>query len=960
MKRSLLALPILLVLAILAQAESPSPETIARKSGPKGSAKEVAYKPWPHEGSDLKPDPSAIWGNLENGLRFVIVPNKEPPGRVSLRLSMDVGSLMEEDDQQGVAHFVEHMAFNGMANFPPQQTLEYFQRLGMSFGAHTNALTSFRSTTYQLELPKASSEYVNDGLRFFRDVVDGMMFESGETEQERGVILSEMRDRNTAELRSIVAQLAEALPDTRLPRRMPIGIEKTIRGVSRERIKEFYETWYTPRRATIVAVGDIDVLMIRALIERNFSSIRAKRGECPDPDFGRIVSRGLHARLVSDQELSSTTVSLNIERPAPNIGNSIAEERKKLIKHLMNSMLNTRFKAIASAPDAPFQDASATTTEVAGIVDETSAYAVTDAAHWEAAIAKMEQEIRRARLFSFGEGEFKTASDSLVAALKYEDTKAETRSSENIANSLINSLSEETVFAHPSQDRALYESLLKDVTRQDCQAMLRELWESEEMCVLLSGNLKLEGDSAEKIMAAYSSSRGIDVYPADDKATNTFAYTQFGAPGTIQTKTEQTDLGIVQAVLSNQVRVNIKRTDFKKNTVEMSVRIGGGKLQAPREKPGLDTIASSTLIAGGLKAHDMAELNRVLADKQWSLAFSITDDAFQFSGQSSTADLETALQVATAYVVEPGFRAEAIRNFHSQLDGLYAYLDHTPEGMITSAADHFIHGNDPRFGIPSRDVLQQRTMDEVRAWLEPIFQSGYMEVAIVGDIEPDAALQLVARTFGAIPEREAQKPAFSQERRVSLPANVPSREFKFTSDTPRAALLVFWPAADGSDIRQIRRIRILSQVLLDRLRVQVREDLGAAYTPNVLHEASEAFPGYGYLVTVLFLDPSQLEEIGPLVKKIGENLATSVISDDEFQRAMAPELAELKETGRNNTYWLGVLRNCQERPSSLEGARSRETDYMSITKADVVDMAKRYLAPENAMILNLLSEAGTQ
>ena len=211
---------------------------------------------WPQATSDLKADPKAQFGTLENGLRYVIMPHDEPPGRASIRLYMDVGSLMEQDDQQGMAHYLEHMAFNGSRHFKGGEMVEYFQRLGMGFGADTNAHTSFKETVYMLELPKVESKFITEGMQLFRDYLDGMLLGEAEIDKERGIILSEKLSRDSIEYRTMIEGYKFGLPESILPHRLPIGQEQTIKTMKRPRFVDFYEGYYTPKRATIVAVGD--------------------------------------------------------------------------------------------------------------------------------------------------------------------------------------------------------------------------------------------------------------------------------------------------------------------------------------------------------------------------------------------------------------------------------------------------------------------------------------------------------------------------------------------------------------------------------------------------------------------------------------------------------------------------------------------------------------------------------
>ena len=254
-------------------------------------APSLEAKNWAHEESDLKPDQAVHWGVLENGMRYAIMPNGEPPGRVSLRFLIEAGSLMERDDEKGLAHFLEHMAFNGSRNFESGELVEYLQRLGMSFGADTNAHTSWKETVYYLELPRNDEETLDEGLRVFRDYADGLLLEEEEIDRERGVILSEKRSRDSAEFRIFKKEIAFLLPDALLSQRLPIGEESVLEELNEKDFRRFYRKWYTSRRMALVAVGDVDPSAIEKQIGEHFSTLKKGRNR-REPALGQVTEFG--------------------------------------------------------------------------------------------------------------------------------------------------------------------------------------------------------------------------------------------------------------------------------------------------------------------------------------------------------------------------------------------------------------------------------------------------------------------------------------------------------------------------------------------------------------------------------------------------------------------------------------------------------------------------------------------
>ncbi|MCB1228187.1 MAG: insulinase family protein [Verrucomicrobiales bacterium] len=907
---------------------------------------------WPQNDSDLKPDPKAEFGALENGLRYVILPNSEPPGRASLRLYMDAGSLMEEDDQQGMAHFLEHMAFNGTRHFPSGEMVEYFQRLGMAFGADTNAHTSFNETVYKLELPKVDAALLGDAVKLFRDYLDGMLLKAEEIDRERGIILSEKLSRDSIDYRTMVAGYQFALPDSLLPHRLPIGLEKTIQSMPRARFEDFYRKWYTPHRATVVAVGDFpDLALVKKLIADQFGDAQPPTGDHPDPSLGKIdANRGLIAMLHTEMEAKQVDLSLEVVTQAKAQPDNSEVRRERLIRSLADAMLNQRFSKLSKAPDSPINSASSYSYEYLDFVATSGVGASCDPSKWQAALSLIEQELRRAIEYGFSAAEFEEARATVLQQLRLKASQADTRRSRDLADGLVNQLSSRKVFTAPADDLARVQPILETLTAEEALAALKKDWATEDRQIFVGGNLALEGDAAAQIKATYTRSLAEPVDAPAQEEVAAFAYTDFGPEGKVTNQTEVEDLEITQATFANGVQVSLKPTPFEKGTVRVTVRFGAGKLTAPEDQPGLIPFAQSTFELGGLEAHDVDTLRRLFAGKTVSSDFVIEDGAFLLGGRTTPGDLLAQLQLLAAYVTAPGYRTEARDQFVKNLEPLYVQLQHTAEGVMMNRVVHYLHNDDARFGYPPIDVMRQRTLDEVRAWMQPMLKSSFMEIGIVGDFEPEAALKALAATFGALPQRETQKPAYTAERAVTLPAAPASQNFDFTTEIPKAIAAIYWPTADMNDIQRTRRLSLLGSILDDRLRIKVREELGETYSPACYHNPSDTFTGYGYMTAMIEVKPEQLDSITQIVTQIAAEVAVGPITQDEFERAKAPQMSQIEQMRRDNRYWSqNVVKSCQENPQRLEWARTILSDCEAIKLEEVQALAKEYLTPDRVV-----------
>jgi zinc protease len=925
-----------------------------------GFQNHLSGETWPHEKSDLKPESKAIWGKLENGLRYVIYPNQFPlPKRASMRLYINAGSLMEEDDQQGMAHFLEHMAFNGSKNFAAGTMVERFQRLGMGFGADTNAHTSFKETVYKLEVPHVDEKMLTEALQLFRDDLGGLLLGQAEIDRERGIILSEKLARDSVETRIMEDAYSFSMPDALLPRRMPIGTEKTIKEMNRPRFAAFYDKWYTPKRAVLVIVGDMDNAVVEGLIKKMFSDATPRSGDAADPDLGKITKgRGLIARLHTEMEAPNTDIGIEVLQPASKEPDSTVRRRTKMIRSLADSMINQRFSQLAKAENSPFMSAESYNFEMFKFVHSNGVEIKCKPEQWKAALSLAEQELRRALQHGFTDAEFAEAKASYLKGARMRAEQKDTRKNTSLADGLVTAIAAEQVWTDPADDLKRVESEVTSVTLELCHGALRKGWDSKDVSIFVGGNLKLD-NASETILAAYNASTQQPVAAPKQEADTTFAYANFGAAGKIASRNEVKDLEITQIVFDNNVRLNIKKTDFDKNALRITVSFGGGKLEAPAGKPGIIPFTQSTFQAGGLEKHGVDELRRIFASKSVGTEFVVGDDSFMLAGRTTPTDMVAQVQLLCAYLTAPGYREEAERQFRKGFDGIYTELEHTAEGIMQNRVVGFIHSGDHRFIFPERSALEQRNISEVKAWLTPALKESKMEIAIMGDVDVEAAVKAISETFGALPARAKTKPEYTSERSVKMPTEPRDKDFHFTSEIPRAYALAYWPTADMSDIKRTRRLSLLGQVLDDRLRIKIREELGETYSPAGYHVPSDTYKDYGYMTAMATLKPEQVAKVKPMFLDIANAIIKEGISEDEFNRAREPMLTQLAQMRKDNRYWLqNVVRICQEKPERLDWARSMIDDITGIKKEDLNALAKEYLKSDRALVIGLLPEQG--
>ncbi len=939
---------------------APEPEEAPAPDKTEASVKTDTTQPaapapvWPHEGSDIPADPKATFGKLPNGMRYIIYPNTEPPKRVSLRMHIAAGSLMEADDQQGLAHFLEHMVFNGSKNFTPDELIPRMQRLGIAFGAHANAYTSFDETVYMLDLPDLSDETLDLGFTVMRDFTDGAKLDIEEIDKERGVILSEKTSRDTVSYRLMLQQFEELLPDSLIPRRFPIGTEEVISNAPRERFVDFYTKYYTPDRITFIVVGDIDPSAMESRIREAFDTLANPAESGEDPDLGKItVPDGIETAVFSDKEVTSTDLSLVSLRSFERVPDTRTRRLSLLPLDLAHTIIGRRFDRISKQDGSPIASGSANRYDLFNHV-ELGSFDVTVANdRWQEALPVLEQEFRRALEHGFTEAELAEAKANLLNAYEQAVKAAPTRKSEGLATMLARSINDGTVFSTPETNLEIAREGLDAFTPEACHQAFRHFWADQGLHLILTA--KEEPDNARAtLLAIYDESRSKPVEAPEQKQAASFGYTDFGPAGEVASRTEIEDPGLVQFVLSNGVRFNFKQTDFEKSNIRLLARIGSGKLTQPQDSPGLDLFAGSVFDAGGLGKHSVDDLRQILAGRTVSSGLSIGEDAFNLNGRTTPDDLELQLQLMCAQITDPGYREEALVQFRKNLSQLFQHLRHSPAGA-QAGMNAWLHGDDSRWAVPDETKLAAYTLDDARKWLSPALEKDYLELSIVGDIEEETLLPLVLKTFGALPTRAESKPDQPRLRQVKFPKAPATRAFTYDSKIPQGTAVVVWKT-DGlrGNHQHFRRLNLVSEIFTNRLREEIREKLGASYSPNAGADGSDALDDFGYLAAMVVGKQEDTQRLADLAADLAAELAAKGATDDELDRARKPLLSQLEKSKRDNGFWLGtVLAQSQEDPERLDLIRGRDADYAGIELAEINKIAARYLAAKNALKVHI-------
>ena len=922
----------------------------------------IATRIWAQEKSDIQADSRVRYGRLPNGMRYILMANQQPPGRVSMRLHIAAGSLMERDDQRGVAHFLEHMVFNGSKNFPDASKLiPQMQRLGIAFGAHANAYTSFDETVYMLDLPNNEADTLKLGFDVMRDFGDGAFLKESEIDKERGVILSEKTSRDSVQMRLMEKQFDALLPDALLAKRFPIGTEEIIKSAPRSAFTDFYRDYYKPSRMTFVYVGDFDPKEAEKRIIATFDSMKNPINADKSPELGNLPSgHGFKTLAMADKEVATTDLTLTVIKPFEQKSDTVATRTEKLPLKLANSMLSRRFSILAKKENAPITDGTAYEydlfkfTKIGGISVDAKDH------NWQAALPVLEQELRRAIQHGFTEAELEEIKANLINSYELSVKAESSRKTNELASSLARHVHKDAVFSTPADDLAILQENISSITPETCHRSLKQFWNTADITLILTTNASRDNADAT-LMDLYQKSQTTEVTPPEKKAAVSFAYTDFDKAGTIASQSHIEDLDITQVSFNNGCKCNLKKTDFDKNSITVTTHVGGGKLTMPKDKPGLDIFASSVFTAGGLGKHSADELKRILAGRNADISFHVGEESFKLSGSTTPEDLELQLQLLCAYLTDPGLRPEGERMFKAELPSIFSQMKHTPAGA-QSKMTALLRGNDARFVFPTPEQAEALSTEDLRTWVSPALKNDYLELSIIGDLEVEQTLPILARTIGALPKRAATKPGYIELRTLAnLPAPPLTKRYTFESRIPTGMAIVTWKATDMNkdSIGTTRRLSVLSSILSNRMREKIREELGEAYSPYAGAQLNDTYKDLGYLLAVSPGKPEQAERVGKIIIEIADKLANEGATQDELTRALEPRLSELKKSLRQNSYWLGmVMARSQQQPYRIDWARNRDADYAAIKLNEINALAKQYLGKDNTFRFEIIPQEG--
>lgn len=889
---------------------------------------------------------------LENGMRYILIQSQSPKDEVEIRLHIRAGSALEKGPQPGVAHFLEHMAFNGSKNIPEGEMITMLQRDGLAFGAHTNAFTDFTQTVYQLSLPSAEEELIEKALFIMRETSSNLTIDKAAVARERGVLNAEVRGKQGPEFNSFLDWIRFAYPGTDYINKIPVGSSQGIKSVTQDILVEFYHRYYTPKRTTLIVTGDFNPERVKKAIQKQFSDWTADES-LDEPDFGKlVVNTEISTHAFIDKSIDSR-ISINVITPAKVEPDSRKKRLGDLLTYLANTALSIRLNDIAINSDnlmtgaAAYQERSELAT-----ISSVSSYI--DAEQWPSALELIEQSLGQTLEFGFTQKEIDRLVASFEADLKLAVQSEETVPNYVIADSVTQAVENRESVLSAKDNLAFFQKNIVGIKAEQVAEHFRLLWSGAAPSVYLTSNIEIE-DAEAAILKVYNQSLNTQVYPLEAREEVEFQYVNFGDKGKVVSEKTNKVSGIKSVQFNNGVVVNVKQTEFDKGQVFISLRVGHGLEDFPADKDGLINLFEYGYQSGGLKKHTFDELHNIFLDKNVSMALGVGLDSLGGTYSTTPDELKLQLQVLTALLTEQAYRSEGESFFRHEIKVSEQMASSSPEHVIDTQFMRTLYGEDKRFGLGPLSEIQQRTFAELRPVIERIMKNGPIEIAIVGDINNQKAISAVAETFGALSQR-FKLPSHHYLKGIDFPE--PQTVILFHRGGVDTALLnTYWKTDDDRDVKSMRRLQLLQEILTLKLTKKLRESMGVSYSPYAFSTNSDSLDGYGFIGMSSNIKLGDIDKVEAAYKLITDEVKKEgAITDDELLRARAPIIKDVKNAVNSNWFWLDLASQAYSAPARFDRFNQFTQELSAVTVADITQTANRYLVQEREVIVKVLPE----
>jgi len=859
--------------------------------------KPVADKPIPI-------NPLVRKGVLPNGLTYYIRKNQEPKNRAELRLVVHTGSIMEDPNQVGLAHFTEHMSFNGTKNFEKQELVNFLEKSGVQFGADLNAYTSFDETVYQLQLPTDSADVFKKGFQVLEDWAHNVTFDNGEIDKERGVVVEEWRLGLGAGERLRAKYFPVILAGSRYATRIPIGTRQNLDTFHYETVKKFYKDWYRPDLEAVVVVGDVNMDEVEKMIKDHFAGIPKRTNERPRTKYGVPVHNDTKVAILTDPEQQYNILQIFYMQPSIPEATTENQYRAGIVRELFNAMMSDRLQEISQKPNAPFLQAASSYSKFIGDKDALELFAVAKDGQ---SVAKSTEvllaENERVRKFGFTETELDRAKKNMLSGMETAyNERDKTRSGELVEELVRNYLTGEPI-PGIEFEYGLYQKFLDGIQLGEVNSLIKQwIKPTDRDVVVLSPEADKGKLISQKDMLALLNKPITNVTAYEDKVSNSPLLAQQPVPGTIKSEKKYDAIGATILTLSNGARVILKPTDFKNDEVTFSALSPGGVSVYSKEDDLSATFAATIVnYFGGIGSLDVQSLQKLLAGKQVNVSPGITPYSQGFTGSSTPKDLETAFQLLYGYFTDPRKDSAMFQVLQQQLITSLTNKGKDPGSVFSDSVQYIMTSYNPRRKPLTVDRVGEINLDRaIEIYKDRFADAGEFIFTFVGNFKVDSIKPLIEKYIASLPTTGRQESW--KDVGVRSPRGVINKVIKKGQENKSTVRLYFTGMTTYSDL-EATQLSQVCEALDIRLREVLREDQGGVYGVGV-HGGINREPINSYSVSITFSCATEnVDKLVGLTMDEIKNLKQNGAPQLNVEKVIAEDTRGLETSIKQNGYW---------------------------------------------------------
>ncbi|WP_194852595.1 M16 family metallopeptidase [Nonlabens antarcticus] len=890
-------------------------------------------------------DPSVRMGVLDNGLTYYVKNNGKPEDKVELRLAVNAGSVLEDEDQQGLAHFMEHMNFNGTTNFEKNELVDYLQGIGVKFGADLNAYTSFDETVYILPIPSDDPEKLEKGFLILEDWAHGALLKEDAINDERGVVLEESRNGKGANDRMNKVTIPTQFYGSKYAERLPIGKDEILKNFTPEVLERFYNDWYRPDLMAVVAVGDLDPAVLEQKIKDHFSKIKSVDSPRERPVFELPNHDDTKVAVAQDPEATFASVNVSYKdtfetEPTTTVG----DYRDDLVNGLYSFMINNRLQEVTQKPNPPFIFAqSSYGGTVAKNKNAYSSFAGSAPDGQLVALKAVLEENQRVKLYGFGEGELeraKTAYSSFIQSTYENRDKLESgRLVGQYVQTFLNG------GAAPSIEWTYNKTmeLLPTITVEEANAKIQKYIHDDNRTIVFTGPTTENKPTEEEILKVVNDVASAEIAPYEDAVVRENLIETLPAPGAI-TKTESNEkLGTTTYTLSNGVTVTTKATDFKNDQILMSAYSYGGTSLYSDDDYLATVFANGGLTQAGVAGLSQTDMDKYMTGKLVNVRPSVGGITENLGGSSTPQDLETMFQLVHVYMTDLNKDEEAYGSFISKQKSFVGRMMSNPQTYFGNEVNEMRNEGNPRYaGFPDEAAYDAADYDKAyELYKERFSNASDFNFFLVGNVDEAVIMDLSKKYLANLPstgEKEMYKISDWKEKQGT-------RKITVNKGTEEKSLVqMIWDYDIATyDAQEELAVNALGEALTIRIIEVLREQEGGIYGGGARGSMSK-IPEPGFNFSVSFpCGPDNVEKLIAATQKEIAELKKNGPSDEILNKVKEGYLLEHKEDLKSNSYWLNNLVSASREQRDPNKMMNFEAEVAKMTAKDIQDVAKKYL-----------------